>query len=95
MNSIGFFGYHIMTAGCYDGEMTEERTDGTLKRFFVKNGLLNGFILLGATDRAGIYTALIREQTPLTSINFELTQKAASNLIFSREIRRKRFGGVV
>ena len=95
MNSIGFFGYHIMTAGCYDGEMTEERTDGTLKRFFVKNGLLNGFILLGATDRAGIYTALIREQTPLASINFELTQKAASNLIFSRETRRKRFGGVV
>ncbi len=95
MNSIGFFGFHMMTAGCYDGDMTEERSDGAVKRFFVKNGVLNGFILLGATDRAGIYTALIRDKTPLDTIDFDLTKKAASNLIFSRETRRKRFGGVV
>ncbi len=95
MNSIGFFGLHMMTAGCYDGVMSEERADGELKRFFFKDGLLNGFILLGATDRAGIYTALIRDKTPLDTVSFELTKKAASNLIFSREIRRKRFGGVV
>lgn len=95
MNSIGFFGFHMMTAGSYDGEMTEERSDDALKRFFVKDGKLNGYILLGATDRAGIYTALIRDKTPLDAIDFELTKKAASNMIFSREIRRKRFGGVV
>ncbi|MBQ9553257.1 MAG: NAD(P)/FAD-dependent oxidoreductase [Clostridia bacterium] len=95
MNSIGFFGFHMMTAGSYDGEMTEERSDGVLKRFFIKDGKLNGYILLGATDRAGIYTALIRDKTPLDTIDFEMTKKAASNMIFSREIRRKRFGGVV
>lgn len=95
MNSIGFFGFHMMTAGSYDGEMTEERSDGALKRFFIKDGKLNGYILLGATDRAGIYTALIRDKTPLDAIDFELTKKAASNMIFTPEIRRKRFGGVV
>ena len=95
MNSIGFFGFHMMTAGCYDGDMTEEKSDGALKRFFVKDGKLNGYILLGATDRAGIYTALIRDKTPLDAIDFELTKKAASNMIFTPEIRRKRFGGVV
>ena len=95
MNSIGFFGYHIMTAGAYEGEMLEERSDETVKRFFVKDGLLRGYILLGETERAGIYTALIREKTPLDTIDFELTKKVASNAIFSREIRRKKFGGVV
>lgn len=95
MNSIGFFGYHIMTAGAYDGEMLEERSEQAVKRFFVKDGLLKGYILLGETERAGIYTALIREKTPLDTIDFELTKKVASNVVFSREIRRKKFGGVV
>ena len=95
MNSIGFFGYHVMTAGAYDGEMLEERSGESVKRFFVKDGLLRGYILLGETDRAGIYTSLIREKTPLDTIDFELTKKVASNAIFSREIRRKKFGGVV
>lgn len=95
MNSIGFFGLHMMTAGCYDGEMTEEKTEKSTKRFFIKDNLLKGFILIGETHRAGIYTSLIREKTPLDTIDFELTKKVASNLIFSQKIRRKKFGGVV
>lgn len=95
MNSIGFFGYHMMTAGNYDGEMIEEKDGASLKRFFVKDNRLIGFILLGATDRAGIYTSLIREKTPIDTIDFELTKKAATNLMYSKEIRGKKFGGVV
>lgn len=95
MNSIGFFGLHMMTAGVYEGEMVEERTEGSIKRFFVGNGFLKGFILIGGTERAGIYTSLIREKVPLDTIDFALTKKIASNLIFSREICRKKFGGVV
>ena len=85
----------MMTAGCYDGEMTEEKTEKSTKRFFIKDNLLKGFILIGETHRAGIYTSLIREKTPLDTIDFELTKKVASNLIFSQKIRRKKFGGVV
>ncbi|MBR6922446.1 MAG: NAD(P)/FAD-dependent oxidoreductase [Clostridia bacterium] len=95
MNSIGFFGYHIMTAGSYGGEMKEEKTDNTVKRFFTGDGVLKGFMLLGQTERAGIYTSLIREKTPLDSIDLELAEKIASNLIFSQNVRRKKFGGVV
>ncbi len=95
MNSIGFFGFHIMTAGAYDGERIEERTENGIKRFFVKDGLLKGFILLGETERAGIYTALIREKTPLASIDFDLMKKVASNLIYSQNIRRQIFGNEV
>ncbi len=95
MNSIGFFGLHVMTAGAYDGEMTEEKNENGIKRFFTKDGLLRGYILIGETERAGIYTSLIREKTPLDTVDFDLTKKVASNLIFSRENRRKKFGGVV
>ena len=95
MNSIGFFGLHIMTAGAYEGEMIEKKQDDAVKRFFIKDGLLKGFILIGEPERAGIYTSLIREKTPLDTLDFELTKQAASNLMFSREIRRKKFGGVV
>ena len=95
MNSIGFFGLHMMTAGAYDGQLYGESHGNTVKRFFVKDGQLKGFILIGEIERAGIYTSLIREGTPLDTIDFEATKLVASNLIFSKETRRKKFGGVV
>ncbi len=95
MNSIGFFGYHIMSAGSYDGEMSEEKNGDTVKRFFVKDGLLKGFMLLGETQRAGIYTSLIREKTLLDSVDFDSLKKIASFVAFSEKNRRKKFGGVV
>lgn len=95
MNSIGFFGLHVMTAGTYEGEMYEEKTDSTLKRLFTKDGLLKGFILIGKTERAGIYTSLIRERTPLDTIDFDTMKKVATSVAFSPETRRKKFGGAV
>ena len=95
MNSIGFFGLHIMTAGTYEGEIYEENTDGTIKKLFTKDGLLKGLILVGKTERVGIYTSLIREKTPLDTINFETMKKNATSVAFSPENRRKKFGGVV
>ena len=95
MNSIGFFGLHMMTAGAYEGELFEEKTEDMMKRFFVKDGLLKGFILIGDVERAGIYTSLIREKIPLDSIDFELAKKTAANLIYDKNVRQKKFGGVV
>ena len=95
MNSIGFFGLHALTAGTYEGEMYEEKTDHSIKRLFTKDDLLKGFILIGCEDRAGIYTSMIREKTPLSSINFELMKQTATTAAFSAEARRKKFGGMV
>ncbi|MBR6426257.1 MAG: NAD(P)/FAD-dependent oxidoreductase [Clostridia bacterium] len=95
MNSIGFFGLHIMSAGVYTGEVTEYKTDNCIKKFFAGDNLLKGFILIGETGRAGIYTSLIRNFTPLDTIDFEYMKKTASNLIFSQKKRRQMFGGVV
>ena len=72
MNSIGFFGFHCHTAGSQpEGcEMYEEADENHIKRLFVKDDRLTGFMLLGHMHRTGIYTALIRNQTPLSSVDF-------------------------
>ena len=100
MNSIGFFGLHAMTAGSYfgpdqGGELYEEKTEHSLKRLFSRDMRLTGYILIGQTDRAGIYTSLVRNQTPLDSVNFDLLKKNATSAAFSDQTRKKMFGGVV
>lgn len=95
MNSIGFFGLHALTAGSYDGEMYEEKGENSIKRLFVKDGLLKGFMLIGVNERAGIYTSVIREKTPIDSLDFDILKKSATTFAFSSKIRRKKFGGVV
>lgn len=100
MNSIGFFGLHVMTAGSYfsaaeGGQLYEEKTETTLKRLFTHDGRLTGFILIGDTNRAGIYTSLIREQVSLDDIDFETLKKNATSTAFSQKKRKKMFGGMV
>ena len=100
MNSIGFFGLHTITAGTYfgtdkGGEMYEEKSNGTLKRLFTKDGVLTGFILIGQVERAGIYTSLIRERVPLDTINFDILKKNPTLFAYSQNQRRKMLGGVV
>ena len=95
MNAVGFFGLHIMTAGSYTGEVFEERTETGSKKFFTQDGLLKGFILIGETQRAGLYTALIRNRTPLSGIDFELLRQAATSAAFSPSARADMFGKVV
>ena len=94
MNAIGFFGLHIITAGSYDGEAWTEQTEKTYKKLVSKDGLLKGYILIGDVARAGIYTSLIREQTPLDSIDYELIKKKPQLMAFTAERRREMLGGV-
>ncbi len=49
----------------------------------MRDGRLTGFILIGETERAGIYTSLIRERTPLDSIRFDLLKKVATSAAFT------------
>ena len=95
MNAIGFFGLHALTAGRYTGEMYEEKSCGSIKRLFVEDNQLVGFMLIGNVDRAGIYTSLIREKTPLDTVNYELLKQAPSLIPFSSEYRGKKLGGAV
>lgn len=94
MNASGFMGLHMLTAGSYDGEQYLTREDGSYKLLVTADDRLKGFILLGEVDRGGIYTSLIREQTPLSSIDFELIREKPQLMAFSRSERAKKLGGV-
>ena len=89
MNAIGFFGLHMVTAGSYTGEaVTVQSKDGSYKKLFVEDGLLKGYIMIGETANAGIYTALIRNRTPLSEIDFELVREKPQLMAFSASDRR-------
>ena len=93
MNAIGFFDLHIITAGDYDGDVFVEQNGQDYKKLVSKDGLLKGFILVGDVARAGIYTALIREQTPLDTIDYGLIRQKPQLMAFSRAERSKKLGG--
>ena len=95
MNSIGFFGLHLMSAGTYTDLVWSEVTDTSCKKLFARGNRLTGFILVGDVARAGIYTALIRNQTPLDSIDFEAIKCDPSLIPFGRDYRAQKLGGVV
>ena len=88
MNAIGFFGLHIITAGAYTGDCYEEIDGENVKKLYSSENKLNGFILMGEKiARAGIYTALIREHTDLSSVDWELLRQAPQLAAFAREKR--------
>lgn len=100
MNSIGFFGLHAMTAGSYytekeGGSVYEENGENSIKRLYMKDGVLTGYIIIGDVNRAGIYTSLVREKTSLDTINMDMLKKNPSLAMFFPEIRRKKLGGVI
>lgn len=90
MNAIGFFGYHIITAGSYEGDEKVVKDGENYKKMFIKDGLLKGYILIGNVDRAGIYTSLIRNKTPLDTIDFDLIFARPTLMAFSKKDREEK-----
>ena len=95
MNSIGFFGLHIMSAGTCTDCVYAEVTETGCRKLFASDGVLKGFILIGDVHAAGVYTAMIREQTPLADVDFEALKREPSLYPFGRKLRAQKLGGVV
>lgn len=95
MNAIGFFGFHILSAGSYTGEEYSYTTEKGIKKLFVEDGVLRGFMLIGDVGKAGIYTSLVRTRTPITDIDFEKMCKSPTLAAFSEKSRAHMLGGVV
>ena len=90
MNAIGFFGSHILTAGSYFGDTYVEKSGDTYKKLFYSDNKLNGFILVNMPDRAGIYTSLLRNATPLDEVDFEALKKDPALMAFSAQYRAEK-----
>lgn len=94
MNAMGMLGLHMITAGVYDGEVYKEQSCEGYKKLFVKDGKLKGYILIGdVIKRAGIYTSLIREQTPLDEIDFDLIKHSPQLMAFAKKERKVKLAG--
>lgn len=93
MNAIGFFGLHMITAGSYNGERFIRKSGRDYKMLVSENGVLKGFVMIGNVARAGIYTALIRDKTPLETIDYGLISEKPQLMAFSRKERDKKLGG--
>lgn len=90
MNATKLLGLPIVTAGSYRGDVYSECESGYYKKLFYENDLLRGYILIGDVARAGIYTSLIRGQTPLSTIDFELICKKPQLMAFSKKERQRK-----
>lgn len=88
LNAVGFLNLHIVTAGSYNGEKHVLQDGENYRCFFVQNGVLNGMILIGDIRRSGIYTAMIRERTPLDTVDLEEIWRNPQLIAFSPEKRR-------
>ena len=95
LNAIGFFGLHALTAGAYRGEMTEIKGVGTLKRFFVEDGKLVGFMLIGDVERAGILSDFVRNKTPINEKILEIFKENPTLSVLDDKKRKDILGGVV
>ncbi len=94
LNATSLFGLHMTTAGSYIGEERIFQSEGNYKRLFIQDDLLKGFIIIGNVERTGIYTALIRNKTPLSSIDFDLICEKPQLMAFSKKERARQLGGV-
>ncbi len=95
MNAVGFFGLSVITAGVQGGEGTQllskyDEKTGASKRFYVKDDRLVGMILVGDVDRAGIYTYLMSERIPLSSLEGPLTDDGFGLMALGQERMKQR-----
>lgn len=95
MNATRLWGLPVLTAGSYEGTayVAKDRQRPAYKKLVTGDGRLKGYILVGEVARAGIYTALIREQKPLREIDFDLIKEQPQLMAFSRRDREKMLGG--
>ena len=102
LNAIGFFGLHLISAGIIEPKeegfkvcIDYDKEKQTLKKLVIKDDNLEGFALINTNERAGIYTSLINDKIPLSSLNYDITKQNIGLSAFSKEIRENKiFGGI-
>lgn len=83
VNSMGLLGLYMLTAGSCIGESITVKTDESYKKFYTKDGVLKGYIIIGNCYRCGIYTDMIREQIPLETVDMEMLIKEPGLMAFN------------
>jgi len=97
MNSIEFFGLPTISVGLanVEGEEYEvlskyDQKEKTYKRIVLKDDVVVGALFVGAIDRAGIYTGLIKERADTKNFKKELLSDNFGYVSFPKELRIKK-----
>lgn len=99
VNAVDFFDASLLTAGIInppedaaditcDVRMDEQA--GSYAKFVTRDDALVGYILLNRPANAGIYTSLIENRTPLSSVDPSLFEAEPLNRAFDEDTRWKR-----
>lgn len=96
VNAVDFFDSSLLTAGLINplddgGFDVQVKADGdSYAKFVTKDDRLFGYILLNRPTNAGIYTAVIEQGTPLSSLSADLFADAPANMDFPADARWER-----
>jgi len=95
MNSVDFFGLPMVSAGFvlkpekrgFEAVVREEK--GSYAKVILKDDVIQGLIMVGEIERAGIYLGLMREKIPTTSFKNELLSDSFTVVHLPPEAKEK------
>ena len=97
VNAIDFYGLRICTCGLInaEGEQYNDRiiqSGNSYKRLIFEDNRLVGFVLINASENAGIYTSLIENQTDLSGLEGDIFE-TPSLFLFKKSVRSQKLKG--
>ncbi|MBE6818217.1 MAG: NAD(P)/FAD-dependent oxidoreductase [Ruminococcaceae bacterium] len=97
VNAIDFFGCRICTCGLIHADTAPyfskvRQAGGSYKKLVFCGKQLVGFVLVGASDNAGIYTSLIENRVDITTLQGDLMD-TPSVFLFNKAARQQRLKG--
>lgn len=96
VNAVDFFDISLLTSGIInpsegDGCEVHAFVEGDeYAKFVVRDGALVGYVLLNRPDDAGVYTSMIEDEVPLSSLEGDVFSRPVGNLDFSEDVRWRR-----
>ncbi|MDR0401507.1 MAG: NAD(P)/FAD-dependent oxidoreductase [Endomicrobium sp.] len=92
MNSISFFGLHLISAGIindykFNSSIFVNSARNRLRKLNIFNDNLIGFILINDDQRAGIYTSLINDKTKISTLAYDITSNDIGFNVYSKSER--------
>ncbi len=83
MNSLKGLGFKLMVCGRQRGEELVLQSKNGLKKFFVEQDRLKGFVLLGDVSDAGLYLTLLKQQKGLGRMKRQLGKPGIAAKLFT------------
>ena len=66
MNSLKELSFKIITVGNHDGEEIRFKTKDVLRKIYITDNKITGFVLLGDISKAGIYLSLLKKREDIS-----------------------------